>query len=151
MSTLQPRITTTAAIHAPKPRRGTILVVEDREDVRNGLTQLLELHGYDVRDAADGEEALAYLTATPDIFALILLDLVLPGAVGGRELRARQLADPQTAPVPVVVVSACEPDSTAEAQLRPVAWLEKPFRLDLLLSVVRQHVIGEERPFGKSA
>lgn len=127
----------------PVPRRGAILVVEDREDVRLGLAQLLELHGYVVYDAADGEQALRCLERAPGAFALILLDLILPGRVSGRDLRARQLSNAETALVPIVVVSACEPDDDLTAQLRPVAWLEKPFRIDALLATVKQHVLPE--------
>lgn len=133
--------TTTAIDLDPAPRRGAILVVEDRADVRVGLVQLLELHGYDVRDAATGEEALRSLTTAPDAFALILLDLLLPGTMSGREVRARQLADARAAEVPAIVVSACERDTQAEAALHPVAWLEKPFRPDALLRIVKQHVV----------
>ena len=68
---------------------------------------------------------------------------MLPGRLSGRDLRARQLADPQTALVPTVVVSACEPEPQAQAQLRPAAWLEKPFRFDALLEVVKRYVVPE--------
>ena len=124
-------------------RRGAVLVVEDRDDVRLGLAQLLELHGFSVREAADAEKALEYLERAPGAFALILLDLVLPGKRSGGELRARQLADADAALVPIVVISACEPEDALWAQLRPVAWLEKPFRIDALLTIVKQHVVPE--------
>ena len=124
-------------------RRGAILVVEDRDDVRQGLSQLLELHGYLVFDAADGEQALTYLRSDPGSFALILLDLLLPGSTSGRDVRAQMLADERLAPIPTVVVSACEPDMRGRAQLRPEAWLEKPFRFDALLEVVKRYVIPE--------
>ena len=136
-------ITTTADEVHGSPRRGAILLVEDRADVREGLVQLLQMHGFDVRDAADAENGLRQLEDRPDEFALVLLDLMLPGRLSGRDLRARQLADPQTALVPTVVVSACEPEPQAQAQLRPAAWLEKPFRFDALLSIVKQHVVAD--------
>ena len=129
--------------NAPVPRRGAILLVEDRRDVRIGLAQLLQLHGFVVRDTANGEQAFEQLARAPGTFALILLDLVLPGRMDGRELRARQLADAEASLVPTVVVSACEPDERLREQLRPAAWLEKPFRIDTLLAVVRQHVVPE--------
>ncbi len=137
------RITAAEALLAPFPRRGAILVVEDREDVRQGLAQLLELNGFLVFDAADGEEAMVHLRTDPQTVALILLDLMLPGPTSGRDLRAMQLADPQLADIPTVVVSACEPDMRGRAQLRPDAWLEKPFRCDTLLEVVKRYVIAE--------
>jgi two-component system cell cycle sensor histidine kinase/response regulator CckA len=142
VSKVQTRVTTDIYPMAP-PRRGAILVVEDRDDVRLGLSQLLELHGFTVRDAADGERALQYLEREPGEFALILLDLILPGRLSGQELRARQLADAEAALVPIVVVSACEPEELVRAQLRPVAWLEKPFRIDALLTVVKAWVLPE--------
>lgn len=124
-------------------RRGAILVVEDRDDVRQGLSQLLELHGFLVFDAADGDQALAYLRSEPESIALVLLDLMLPGSTSGRDVRAQQLADPRLSAIPTVVVSACEPDLRGRAQLRPDAWLEKPFRFDALLEVVKRFVIPE--------
>lgn len=125
------------------PRRGAILVVEDRNDVRQGLTQLLELHGFLVLDASDGTRALQHLESEPDGIALVLLDLLLPGKISGHDLRARQLADERTSTIPTIVVSACEPDLRGRAQLRPEAWLEKPFRFDDLLEIVKRYVVPE--------
>jgi DNA-binding response OmpR family regulator len=65
-------------LFAAAPRRGPILVVEDRDDVRQGLSQLLELHGFLVFDAADGTHALEHLRSEAGSIALILLDLLLP-------------------------------------------------------------------------
>jgi two-component system phosphate regulon response regulator PhoB len=125
------------------PRKGEILVVEDRDDVRGGIVQLLALHGYTATGVASAEGALAYLEASANHLALILLDLRLPGPVSGVDLRARQLADPLLATVPTVVVSAREPDAVIRAELRPAAWLEKPFRGQQLLAEVEKYVIPE--------
>src|SRR5690349_17412050 len=76
------------------PRPGAILLIEDCYDVRIGLAQLLAMNGYRVTDAPDGKCAIAELSANPHGFALILLDLLLPGAISGNDVRARQLADP---------------------------------------------------------
>ena len=83
--------------HSPNPVPGTILVIEDRGDLRGAMLQLLELAGYQVNAAADGEEALLALNAAPGRFALVLLDLRLPGRLSGYELRVRQLANPELA------------------------------------------------------
>jgi CheY-like chemotaxis protein len=141
VSTYHPATTTTAVATAPGPKRGAILVVEDRYDVRSGVVQLLELYGYEVVEAANGEEAVRCLTAAAETFALILLDLLLPGGVSGHDVRAQQLADARAADIPTVVVSACERDADLEAALHPAAWLEKPFHADALLAIVRQHVL----------
>jgi CheY-like chemotaxis protein len=120
-----------------------VLVVEDRDDVRQGMAQLLELHGFLVVDARDGEEALRQLTTEPDGFALILLDLLLPGRVGGREFRMRQLADPTLAAIPTAVVTVVDADQEERATMRAAAWLEKPFRCADLLEVVKRYVVSE--------
>jgi CheY-like chemotaxis protein len=126
-----------------RARRGAILVVEDRDDVRQGLSQLLELHGFVVADVAHGEQALELLRSDPDTFALILLDLRLAGSLSGHDVRAQQLADDRLVRVPTVIVSACEPDVRSRAQLQPEAWLEKPFRFEQLLEIVKRFVVPE--------
>ena len=122
----------------PDARRGAILVVEDRDDVRNGMAQLLELHGFVVVDAADGEHALGHLHADPSGFALILLDLMLPGALNGAALRERQLAEPPLCAIPTIIVSA-EPRGDLDAD----AWVSKPYRFDDLLAIVKRYVTPE--------
>ena len=124
-------------------KRGTILVVEDRDDVRQGLAQLLELHGFLVADASTGEEALKQLTDDPDGFALVLLDLMLPGAVSGRDLRLRQMDDPRLATIPTVVVTASDINQRERLGLQPDAWLDKPYRFDDLLELVKRYVKSE--------
>jgi CheY-like chemotaxis protein len=125
------------------PRRGAILVVEDRDDVRQGLAQLLELHGYLVEDAVNGEQALQQLQSQPDGFALILLDLMLPGALSGRDVRLRQLADPLLASIPAIVVSGAEIDPRDRVGLHPEAWLDKPYRFDDLIAIIKRYVVSE--------
>jgi two-component system response regulator TctD len=123
-------------------RRGAILIVEDREDVRQGLSQLLEFQGYVVFEAGDSTEAFAQMESSPHGIALILLDLNLPGA-GGDTIRASQLANPELSSIPTIVVSACAPDMPGGADLRAAAWIEKPFRFEELLDQVRRFVLPE--------
>ena len=125
------------------PRRGAILLVEDRDDVRQGMAQLLELHGYLVEDAGSGDQALQHLTLQPDGFALILLDLNLPGAISGRDVRVRQLADPALAAIPTIVVSGTEMDPRDRLVLHAEAWLEKPYGFDDLLALIKRYVVSE--------
>lgn len=127
------------------PRRGAILVVEDREDVRQGLAQLLEFHGYLVAEAGDGEGALAHLEREEDDLALIVLDLMLPGRVSGRDIRGWMLAKPTD--IPTIIVTAADIDAPGRAGLCPSAWLEKPFRFDDLLTLVKRFVVPEVPSF----
>jgi DNA-binding response OmpR family regulator len=127
-------------------RRGSILLVEDRDDVRQGLAQLLEFNGFLVEEARDGRAALAHLAREDSGIALLVLDLMLPGEVSGRDIRGRMLADPARADIPAIVVTASEIDAPGRAGLCPSAWLEKPFRFDQLLDHVKRFVIPETPP-----
>lgn len=129
--------------HPQLPRRGTVLVVEDRKDMRDGLVQLLTLHGFTAVGAEDGVAALGCLAVDPDGIALILLDLLLPGPLSGVDVRERQLADAELSMIPAVVVSACESTDILTERLHPVEWLEKPFRGHQLLAIVERYVVPQ--------
>ena len=124
------------------PHRGAILVIEDRDDVRQGLAQLLELNGFLVADACNGEQALHHLTDDAEGIALILLDLGLPG-VSGAQVRAEQLADPRLAGIPTIVLTASDMPASERAAFSADAWLEKPFMFDDLLALVKRYVTPE--------
>lgn len=125
------------------PRRGAILVVEDRYDVRQGMAQLLEMHGFLVVDAGSGDEALGHLRTDPAGFALMLLDLMMPGPLSGLDVRVQQLADPALATIPTIVVSASDADGDVRQQLHADGWVAKPFRFDDLLVLVKAFVVPE--------
>src|SRR5262249_19103493 len=78
----------------------TVLFVDDDDDIRDAVSDLLELGGWTVARAGDGEEALDWLMRN-ELPALILLDLKMPRC-DGYEFRARQLADARLAAIPTV-------------------------------------------------
>lgn len=129
------------------PRRGVVLVVEDRDDVRLGVAELLELNGFQVADAATAEQALSFLSSGPERCALVLLDLVLPGPMSGADMRATQLADPALSAIPTVIVSASDPTPVARAALQATEWLDKPFHCHELLELVRRYVLTDTDTF----
>jgi CheY-like chemotaxis protein len=81
-----------------------ILLVEDDSDIRSAMTELLEDASYQVAAADNGQAALGCLEKDTN-FDLILLDLMMP-IMDGFEFRARQLADPRTSGIPVMIMSA---------------------------------------------
>jgi DNA-binding response OmpR family regulator len=113
------------------PRR--ILVVDDEADMRVVLTTVLELEGYAVSAAADGEGALRAVAAARP--ALILLDLRLPGLSGwdvAEALKAGGVA------VPILVLSAAPDVGAAAAEIGAAGWVAKPFDVrDVLERVAR--------------
>jgi two-component system response regulator RegX3 len=115
---------------AADSERIRVLVVEDEESYRQGLSSGLSREGFDVDVAADGYEALQrFAERTPDI---VLLDLVLPG-VRGIEVCRRMRA---LAPVPIVMVSAvdAELDVVLGFELGAAGYVTKPFRLRELVA-----------------
>jgi CheY-like chemotaxis protein len=111
----------------------TVLVVEDEEDLREMVRDALELNGYAVVTASDGQDALGKL-ADIDQLCLILLDLLMPGMNGWdfvEVLRKRS----ELAAVPVVVHSS----ATGNAPAGVTRVLQKPVMFEHLLSVVREY------------
>jgi signal transduction histidine kinase/ActR/RegA family two-component response regulator len=93
--TAEPRENIQAPHASPRVR---VLVVEDEEDVRRIVVDMLLQLGYEVESAADGETALAALRNNRDV-ALLLTDVVLPGGMSGPEVAAAAQAIVPTLPV----------------------------------------------------
>lgn len=98
----------TAMMNPAHSKGATILVAEDDEDNRDILLTLLRLRGFDVIEAADGQQAVELArTARPD---LILMDLKMPVLNGLAAARAiRQQPEPYMRAVPIVALSAYHP------------------------------------------
>lgn len=80
----------------------TILVAEDEESVRNMISQILELNGYRVISAKDGEEAIRIFEQLADQITLVLLDVVMPKMSGTKVLQKIKLVKPD---IPVILMS----------------------------------------------
>src|SRR3954471_6819138 len=117
------------------PAHCPVLIIEDDEDLRDMMAQLLTIEGFDAATVANGREALDYLhtSETPHV---ILLDLMMP-VMDGWEFRRQQKADPDLARVPVIVLSAL--DAGRAAAVDATAFLKKPLDFDRLLELVRLH------------
>ncbi|HOW74041.1 MAG TPA: response regulator [Phycisphaerae bacterium] len=117
----------------------SILVVDDMVDNVRLLNGLLDARGYEMRSATDGAQALASASAEPP--DLILLDIRMPG-LDGYEVCRRLKADPATADIPVVFLSAAkEPLDKIEAfAAGGVDYVTKPFEAEEVLARVSTHV-----------
>ena len=113
----------------------TILVVEDEDESRQVLMQILELEGFNAVGASNGVEAMDYLH-TSDLPCLIILDLLMP-VMNGRQFRNALLQVAELAKIPVVVVSAL--DSSVVSDLGVVRAFRKPLDIDALLRIVREN------------
>jgi CheY-like chemotaxis protein len=126
------------------PSSGPILIVEDDVDIRDALQGFLELHGFEVRVACNGREAIEFLQGTPRP-ALILLDMAMPVMDGHRVLTFRKETD-GFQEVPVLIISAgmsaMNPRDRAlyAANYNVAAFLMKPADPDQLLELIERHV-----------
>jgi len=119
-----------------------ILVAEDDLHIREGLTDALSLEGYDVREAADGSEALRHYTQwQPD---LLLLDLMMP-KLSGYDV-CRQIRNGNSA-IPIIMLTAKgeELDKVLGLELGADDYVTKPFSVRELLARVAA-VLRRTRP-----
>ena len=112
-----------------KDPNATVLVADDDADILRLISQRLGHRGYRVLTAADGDEALTLaLDHAPDA---AVLDGVMPGREG-HEVCAAMRADPRTAHVPVLLLTAKAADADAREAID--AWVDayimKHFRMD---------------------
>ncbi len=117
---------------------GSVLVVEDDQDLSALLELVLADAGYGVRVAGDGRAALRCVEeAMPGV---ILLDMRMPVMNGwefAREFRARY-----GRACPVVVVTAAENARLRAEEIGADGWLAKPFDLDAVLEMVERQLHG---------
>ena len=110
-----------------------VLIVEDDRDTREMLGRFLELEGFDVQTAANGELALAVLHAE-ELPSVIILDLMMP-VMNGWQFRVAQQSDPNLSQIPVVVVTAAGVRDDIPA-INADGWLSKPVDFDRLLATI---------------
>jgi DNA-binding response OmpR family regulator len=121
------------SVHASSP----LMIVDDDDDLRNTLADIMTAQGYEVAAFGDARAALAALEDGRTPF-LILLDLMMPG-MSGWEFRVAQLENATLAPVPVVIVTAANELSDGVHTLSDIEILHKPFDLDTLFAVVNRY------------
>jgi CheY-like chemotaxis protein len=122
--------------------RPLILVVEDNEANQVLATAVLELAGYRVELASSAKEAVERLTTNqPD---LILMDVQLPGE-DGLGLTRRLKADPKTAMIPIVALTAHAMVGDREVALAAgcVGYIAKPINTRTFAEQIRQYLVSD--------
>ena len=109
----------------------TILVVDDEPDIRQSVKQILEVNGYTVETAVDGDDCLKKLNElTPD---LILMDIMMPGTPVGDVVK--QITDIKIAFMSVVRISDARKRGLC-TQDNIVDFFQKPFNVSDLIDRV---------------
>jgi two-component system cell cycle response regulator DivK len=116
-----------------------ILIVEDQEDNRQIVRDLLTANDYEMTEAENGEEALAAVAKDPP--DLILMDIQLP-VLDGYEATRRIKADPSLSSIPIIAVTSYAL-SGHEEKARAAGcndFVPKPFSPRQLLAKIRQYL-----------
>lgn len=117
--------------------RAKVLIVEDNADVRRLYAIGLNQHGYEVKLASNGAEALDRIQGErPD---LILLDLVMP-IMDGWELIEKVNPHESATCIPVVVVTGQSTPPNRSMPACVVAWLTKPATIEEVVSTIQRVV-----------
>ncbi|HWZ27259.1 MAG TPA: response regulator [Gemmatimonadales bacterium] len=122
---------------APSPETGTILVVEDQEEIRRMVDRALKACGYTMLTASGGTEALSLVRAHPGPVDLLISDVLLWG-MSGAELygRVRQLHRK----LRVLFMSGYSEEVLRQHGVSPATapFLRKPFGAPVLIDKVRE-------------
>jgi len=116
-----------------------ILVIEDQEDNRQIVRDLVTASGYELIEATTGEEGLEVAARErPD---LILMDIQLPG-IDGYEVTRRIKADPQMRRIPIIAVTsyALSGDDKKAFAAGCDGYVTKPFSPRLLLAKIKEYL-----------
>jgi two-component system, cell cycle response regulator DivK len=117
-----------------------VLVVDDNDDTRAIYAHLLKSAGFEVKLAADGDEALAAADQRPGV---IIMDLAMPG-LNGWEATRRLKTGARTKDIPIIVLTAHDLDHHREVAVAAGcdAFLSKPCAIEDLVAAVRRLLAG---------
>jgi CheY-like chemotaxis protein len=111
-----------------------VLLVDDEEDVRMLITEILSRAGYTVRTASDGRDAIEVLDhVTPSV---IIMDLQMP-VMNGAEFREAQRRNREWIKIPTVVMTGTTDEPMLDLAVEET--LRKPVRAFKLLEIVGRH------------
>jgi two-component system, cell cycle sensor histidine kinase and response regulator CckA len=123
---------------------GTILVVEDEEQVRNMVRIMLTRLGYGVLEAKEGNEAVEIFQKHQNVIRCVISDLTMPVMSGWDTLAALRRLSPD---IPVILSSGYEEAQvmSGEYRERPQAFLGKPYRLQELKDTISQILSDQKK------
>jgi len=121
----------------PDSLPATVLVVEDEEEVRALARDVLEMNGYTVLEALDGEDAVRLGESHPGPIHLLITDVVMPRMSGPELARRLRACRPD---LKVLCMSGYpeSPEREIEGAASWTVWLQKPFTPDSFMGKVRE-------------
>ena len=111
-----------------------ILIVEDDKEIREAMKDALEIEGYNVKVASNGNEGLTALRMN-DNTCMILLDLLMP-SMSGREFMDIVKKEDNISSIPIFVHSSI---ANKENTVGAAGWIKKPADLGIILKAVKNY------------
>ena len=122
-----------------------VLLVDDEQDVRELISEMLSRAGYTVRTASDGRDAIEVLDHVRP--SVIIMDLQMP-VMNGAEFREAQRRNRDRIKIPTVVMTGTTDEPLLDLAIEET--LHKPVRVRKLLEIVGRHAQGSRSPTGVS-
>ncbi len=128
--------------------KGTILVMDDEEFIRSIAGAMLNQLGYDVVFAANGAEAIEIYKKTAEsgqVFDAVIMDLTIPGGIGGKEAVSELL---KTDPRAKVIVSSGYSNDTVMSDYQKYGFsgvILKPYKIETLGKTLQQVITGSSK------
>ncbi|MGD9365643.1 MAG: ATP-binding protein [Desulfobacteraceae bacterium] len=127
---------------------GNILLMDDEPMIREVVRDLLTIAGYKITSAKDGQEMLDLYTASKqngNAFDVVIMDLTVPGGMGGKEAIGKLLAvDPQARAI-VSSGYSTDPVMADFSRFGFAAAVSKPFRIEELCKTI-SNILSDQRP-----
>ncbi len=125
----------------------TILIVDDSRSVRHSVSVVLKRAGFEMAEAADGQEGLAMVDSNRDL-GMVICDINMPN-MDGLEMVERIKAQPENKTLPVLMLTTEGQMSLVKRakQAGAVGWIVKPFDPNQLVQTVSK-LTGESPDYG---
>lgn len=125
------------AEYPAQPRRDTVLIVDDEKQVREAISDILDLKAIPSLAAASGQEGVSLFEAHQNKIGLVILDLSMPGMSGIETFEALRELDPTAK---IILSSGFTEGEILQkmAGTRPTGFLQKPYRLETVLNTVEK-------------
>lgn len=124
---------------------GTILVVEDDENVRDVAKKMLEDVGFDVLTANDGRAGLEQFKAHPDI-SLVFSDMIMPGGMTGLDMAEKIIEESPRTPILLATGYAEKAIKDKIEDFKGIICISKPYDTDELPKLIYALILGEVEP-----
>ncbi len=127
------------AVSQTQPQQKSVLVIDDERQVREAVSDILELEEINLLTAANGQDGVAIFSNHQDHIGLVILDLSMPGMSGIETFAALREIEPAAK---IILSSGYTETEILQnmAGARPTGFLQKPYQLEAMINIVKKHL-----------